>query len=83
MVCILNVRLAADEITPNNLLVGDQGGVIGCAVSVSSWGSVGEGVRGGVEPVIQLPGFTSLVLVQLELPGVEDEVGTGGRFSFE
>lgn len=81
MVCILNVRLAADEITPNNLLVGDRGGVIGCAVSVSSWGSVGEGVR--VEPVIQLPGFTSLVLVQLELPGVEDEVGTGGRFSFE
>jgi hypothetical protein len=51
---------------------------------------VGEGVCGGdfgdVEghkPVIQLPGFTLLVLVQLELPGVEDELGTGGRFCFE
>ena len=82
VVQILNVRLAADEMAPNNLLVGDRVCVVNSAI--------GDGVRGGNfggvegrEPIIELSCCTSLVRVQLGLPGVEAELGTGGRFCFE
>jgi hypothetical protein len=87
----LNVRLVADEITPNNLLVGDCGIAIGCTaplVALEAPISPGEGVRGGEfgvegrEPVTQLLGV-SLAGVQLGLPGTEDELETGGKSCFE
>ena len=92
MVRVLNVRLAADEIAPNNLLVGDCGGVSDCAVSLGTIDTprpTGEGVRGGRfigveghEPVNQLLGVP-LSGVQLRLPGSEDKLETGCKFRFE